>query len=238
MSVSIKQLFSNKIFLRIKALHNKTHPLLRFAVYAFLLFVVWTIFYKFFRYGDQINKYYNILVFHSTNAWLYTSQFVLSVMGFESVVSVPEKAIKLIGDEGNLLSWVILERGCLGRNLIGIFAGFIIAFPGKIVSKLWYIPIGLVVFYLLNTVRIVALVLVLHYNPERAKDPDFFHFHHDGFNYVMYGFIFILWVIWVRKYSSVATTKTKEKSQQQPESSKKQLPDDKPETEPAPENQG
>lgn len=94
---------------------------------------------------------------------------------------------------------VIVGAPCDGLVLYALFAGFIVAFPGPARPKLWFIPVGVLVLYLLNIVRVGALALNHHY-AHRSVDFN----HHYTFSFVVYGFICLLWMQWVRRYGMPA----------------------------------
>ena len=60
--------------------------------------------------------------------------------------------------------------------------------------KLWYIPAGWVVCYVVNILRIFAIALLIEHHPE------WFHVLHDYlFKYLFYAILFGMWVIFVEK---------------------------------------
>ena len=77
---------------------------------------------------------------------------------------------------------------CLAINLFFVFMVFIIAYPGKLKTKLWYIPFGIVVIFILNSMRMAALTLIVAKNPHLMD-----LFHHFIFQGLIYVFIFLMW---------------------------------------------
>ena len=60
--------------------------------------------------------------------------------------------------------------------------------------KLWYIPVGWVLCYAFNILRIFLISLFIEYHP------DWFPVLHDYiFKYMFYGMMFLLWVVFVEK---------------------------------------
>ncbi|WP_223649439.1 exosortase X [Hymenobacter psoromatis] len=94
---------------------------------------------------------------------------------------------------------VYVGAPCDGLVLYALFAGFIIAFPGPTRPKLWFVPMGIAALYLLNIGRVAALALNHHY-AHRSVDFN----HHYTFSFVVYAFICLLWMLWVRQYGSPA----------------------------------
>jgi exosortase family protein XrtF len=87
---------------------------------------------------------------------------------------------------------VSVFEGCNGVNIAILFLSFIVAFGGPAKKMAWFIPAGLVFIHLANIFRIAVLAVIAGTH-ERA----FYFFHKFGFTGVIYGAIFLLWVIWV-----------------------------------------
>lgn len=87
---------------------------------------------------------------------------------------------------------VSVFEGCNGVNIAILFLSFIVAFGGPAIKMAWFIPAGLVFIHLANIFRIGVLAAIAGGN-EKA----FYFFHKFGFTGVIYGAIFLLWVIWV-----------------------------------------
>ena len=105
----------------------------------------------------------------------------------EETVMIDNEPVVLVADE------------CNGLELFVLYAGFIICFPGKIKFKLIFIPIGILLIYFVNVIR--EIVLALNYKFFRES----FEFNHK-YTYVLivYIFVFILWRIWIKRYSIIA----------------------------------
>lgn len=99
--------------------------------------------------------------------------------------------------EGKYLARII--EGCNAISVIILFIAFIVAFSGKLKPTLVYILGGSLLIYGLNIFRIVFLtVLVYHF-------PAYEHLLHGVlFPLVIYGIVFVLWLIWVNKFSGYA----------------------------------
>lgn len=86
---------------------------------------------------------------------------------------------------------------CNALVLFALFAGFIISFAGRWIHKLWFIPAGMLAIWLVNIGRVTALTLIqIHYPPA-------LHFNHKyTFTLLVYGFIFGLWMLWVKIFAT------------------------------------
>ena len=86
---------------------------------------------------------------------------------------------------------IILVDGCTGISAIGLFIGFVIAYPGKWIPRMAFIFIGVGVIYLVNIIRICFLAVT------QVTNPAIFDFTHDySTTAIFYIVIFGLWVIW------------------------------------------
>jgi len=116
--------------------------------------------------------------------------FVLQTLGFDASVSTEHAHLLLVN--GNPA--VVVGPPCNGLVLYALFGGFVVAFPGPWLRKLWYIPAGIAGIWMLNVLRVVALALNHEYAPGSL---DFNH--HYTFTFVVYAFIFGLWMLWAKK---------------------------------------
>ena len=184
-SISVK-------YQKVVSSYTNSKPVVRFIVRGVMLYALWAVFYKIFRYSFMVNSIYEYVTLYFTNSLLYSSQFMLNLFGFESEVIIEQKVLILSGTNG-----ILLNRGCLGRNLMGLFVGFLIAYPGSVKTKFWYIPLGIVLIFFINIMRISGLSLSMLYFPKGYM----IYNHHDIFKYAVYFLIFIMWTIWINKFS-------------------------------------
>jgi exosortase family protein XrtF len=97
---------------------------------------------------------------------------------------------RVIGISG--VPGIEIVDGCNGIAAIGLFLGFIYAYPGAWLPRIFFSIFGITVIYLINVVRIVTLAWVQLYWPQG------FNFMHDySTAAIFYIIIFILWMIWV-----------------------------------------
>jgi len=112
--------------------------------------------------------------------------------------------IRTIGIDGTHGLWI--GDPCNGLTLFALFTGFIIAYPGPLKKKLWFIPVGIIAIHFINIIRIVALSLIVYYFP----DPEVLDFNHTyTFTLLVYGFVFSLWYVWAGKLSGIDSMKSK-----------------------------
>jgi len=97
---------------------------------------------------------------------------------------------RVIGLEG--YRGLYVENGCNGLSTLGLFLGFILAYPGTNRQRAWFIPAGIGVIVVINILRIVVLAGV------QAQFPAFFDTIHAYAVAPFYLVVFGLWVLWAR----------------------------------------
>jgi exosortase family protein XrtF len=86
---------------------------------------------------------------------------------------------------------IYLVDGCSGIAAIGLFVGFVIAYPGEWMARIAFITFGIGIIYLINIVRIVVLAIT------QVSWPGMFDITHDySTTAIFYLAIFVLWMIW------------------------------------------
>lgn len=171
-------------------IHPKMKAVAQFVATAFSIYIAWYVFHDFYLVPrtDFIEK----LIHLETSQSAYILQKLPLSYTFSShgsVITCNGKNTLRVGAE------------CNGLVLFALFAGFLLAYPGNWKTKTWFIPLGIICIYALNIVRIIVLTINFKY----FKSSFAFN-HHVTFTYLIYAFIFLLWMVWVNKFS-----KTKEK---------------------------
>lgn len=90
-------------------------------------------------------------------------------------------------------------EGCNAISVIILFISFVVSFSGKLKSTLLFILSGSIFVYILNVIRIALLCLALYWFPAQQS-----FLHEIVFPLFIYGVVFILWVVWVNKFSLYA----------------------------------
>ena len=108
-----------------------------------------------------------------------------------------EPSVKLFY-KGKYISRII--EGCNALSVIILFISFVIAFTGKFKKTILFIMFGSIIIHILNIGRIALLCVALYHFPQYEH-----LLHGVVFPLVIYGVVFLLWVIWVNKYSLYAT---------------------------------
>lgn len=109
---------------------------------------------------------------------------VLQALGFKAFVM--DRVVGIGWQAG-----IEIVNGCNGIAAIGLFWGFVIAYPGKWADRIAFMIFGMGIIYLVNVFRIIVLVLTQKYWNQ------FFDITHDySTTTIFYLVIFLLWVIW------------------------------------------
>ncbi|WP_445453922.1 exosortase family protein XrtF [Flavobacterium sp. 25HG05S-40] len=112
-----------------------------------------------------------------------------------------EPSVKLIY-KGKYISRII--EGCNAISVIILFISFVIAFTGKFKNTIVFILFGTILIHILNIGRIALLCVGLY------SFPNLEHLLHGViFPLIIYGIVFLLWIVWVNKYSLYATKTVK-----------------------------
>ncbi|RZJ29873.1 MAG: exosortase family protein XrtF [Flavobacterium sp.] len=90
-------------------------------------------------------------------------------------------------------------EGCNAVSVMILFAAFVVAFSGKLKHTIWFIIFGCAVIHILNVARIALLCSAIYHFPDYEN-----LLHGVLFPLFIYSVVFLLWVIWVNKFSSYA----------------------------------
>lgn len=132
-----------------------------------------------------------------------SAEFLVNILGFRTYKDLNDRDLQVIGIDGSTGVWV--GSNCNAITLFGLFAVFIIAYPGHQKSKLWFIPAGILAIHILNIFRVIALMFI---NYRASEYLDFNHTY--TFTFIVYAFIFLLWMIWINKFSHRGQTNQNE----------------------------
>lgn len=168
-------------------------PFLLFLASFFGSYIVLTFLYQVFLNGFGENEIDTITRFVSGNTENVLSWFYESVR-FEELSYEPSFVVNLFGQ-----SVIRIVEGCNGISVIILFVSFIVAFSGSLKNTLLFIFGGSLIIYVLNVLRIAVLTVLLY------SFPEYIHLLHGVlFPLIIYGVVFVLWIIWVNKFSGYA----------------------------------
>jgi exosortase family protein XrtF len=123
------------------------------------------------------------------------SEMVVQALGYEAAIrsGYPEATMHLMVND-KFVARII--EGCNAVSIIILFVSFMLAFLGRLKTTLIFTFAGAVVIYVTNILRIALMSIGIFEYPQHA------HFLHSiAFPLVIYGTVFILWVLWIRIYT-------------------------------------
>ncbi len=135
---------------------------------------------------------------HITQIVANQSKTTLSIFDDNSYImpNLKEASVKLYYHD----KWVArIIEGCNAVSVIILFISFIIAFSGRLKHTLVFISIGVLIVHFFNVLRIALLCMAIFHFPKYENV-----LHSVIFPLFIYGIVFLLWVIWVNKFSTYA----------------------------------
>lgn len=174
-------------------------PFLLFLAKFFVVYLILTIAYQ--SYLSQFDeKKYEVDGF--TKLVANQSEYLINLFDSSTYImpNLKEASVKIFFHK----KWVgrIIE-GCNALSVIILFISFIIAFTGKFKKTIVFILLGSIIIHFFNVTRIALLCAALYYYPEYQEV-----LHGVVFPLFIYGIVFLLWVIWVNKFSFYAKKNT------------------------------
>ena len=136
-----------------------------------------------------------------TKTVAYQTHELAKFLGYNTYTGQHESELSMKFFVGEVHASNIVE-GCNSISIIILFLTFIIAFSGSLKATIIFGTIGTLIIYLVNIFRILVLSMLMF------KYPDYQYFLHSLlFPGIIYGTTFILWIIWVNKFSNLKKTK-------------------------------
>lgn len=127
-----------------------------------------------------------------TNLVAKQSSAVIEGFGYSAqVLPNPNQPSMKLFVEGVFLARIV--EGCNALSIIILFVSFIIAFAERFKKTVLYIFAGIVIIYAVNILRIAILAIALYEYPAYEHT-----LHGVVFPGIIYGIVFLLWLIWVR----------------------------------------
>lgn len=180
---------------RLKSIWSANRPLIRFLAAAFSLLLAWVLATAYFP--NAIHEMHYAII--KPQADICAS--LLRLTGYEI-----DQDYMVNGCEARLVfagyGPICFGTGCSGLELFILFFGFIMLMRGRLLDKLWFIPAGFLLILVLNILRVYALSIIFY------RWPQYLNFNHKyTFVIIVYGAIFGLWVLWIKRYADKTNTK-------------------------------
>lgn len=149
-------------------------------------------------------KYYNAYIAHNFDyiqglktALIKPAVWIIKLFGFYAIHN--EMDVLVVNGP-----YLRINYSCLGLGVMSFLTAFVLAFPAPWKSTFKMLVIGLITIYILNVCRIAGLGLLFGFFQSQRN---YFEYHHEIFNVIVYIIIFIMLYIWIRR-----NTKTSKKS--------------------------
>lgn len=186
--------------LPLKSYYIKYKPFLSFVAKFFLIYILLSFIYG--LYLDQFDK----ATFEPDGITTLVSDQTRELLNFFGVdaTTAPHEleASHKFMVNGKFVARIV--EGCNAVSVMILFVAFVVAFKGKLKHTLLFILIGILIIHILNIIRIALLAQALYHYPQYQE-----FLHGTIFPLVIYGVVFILWVIWVNKFSVYARSTKK-----------------------------
>ncbi|KAF2327073.1 exosortase family protein XrtF [Flavobacterium nitrogenifigens] len=168
-------------------------PFLIFISIFFLTYIVLMSFYKLYLDSYQAEDLDAITMISGKN-----SEQLLKLFNYDVII---QKSSQNPWQEIILNGMFIarITEGCNAVSVMILFVAFVAAFSGNLKKTLLFIMFGVVSIYILNVIRISLLIVLVYHFPQYS------HFLHGTlFPLMIYGYVFILWIFWINRFSKYA----------------------------------
>lgn len=168
-------------------------PFLIFINIFFLTYIVLTLLYKFYLNSYQAEDLDAITMVSGRN-----SEQLLRLLNYDAIIQKSsENPWQEIILNGRFIARIV--EGCNAVSVMILFVSFVAAFSGNLKKTLLFIFFGLISIYILNVIRISLLIVLIY------QFPQYSHFLHGTFFPLMiYGYVFVLWIFWINRFSKYA----------------------------------
>jgi exosortase family protein XrtF len=160
----------------------------------------------FYHYLYKIDGFLNLevdLLTSFSSLLSYQSNTLLSFFKFKTTTEVQGDMVitKILDYPYSHGVWI--GEPCNGIKVFGLFTIFIISFKGKVIDKLWFIPIGILILHCINVIRVAILTYI------SATNPYILDFNHNiTFQLIVYVSMLGLWYWWIIQFSKINEAKT------------------------------
>ncbi|MDP5199237.1 exosortase family protein XrtF [Flavobacterium sp. DG2-3] len=168
-------------------------PFLIFVSIFFLTYIVLTLLYKFYLNSYQVEDLDGVTMLSGRN-----SEQLLKLFNYDVIIQKnsqnPWQDIIL---NGRYIARI--TEGCNAVSVMILFVSFVAAFSGNLKKTLLFIFLGLISIYVLNVIRISLLIVLVYNFPQYTR-----FLHGTFFPLMIYGYVFVLWIFWINRFSKYA----------------------------------
>ena len=181
---------------------NLKKPELNFLFLFIPLILLWFFFY---HYLYKIDNYFNLeidLLTSFSTLLSYQSNSLLSFFKLRTTTEIHGDMVitKILDYPYSHGVWI--GEPCNGIKVFGLFTIFIVAFKGRLLNKLWFIPLGIIILHFINVIRVAILTYI------SATKPYILDFNHNiTFQLIVYLSMLGLWYWWIIQFSKINEAK-------------------------------
>ena len=167
------------------------------------LILLWFFLYHYlYKIDDFLNLEIDLLTYFSS-LLSFQSNTLLSFFKFKTTIEVHGDMVitKILDYPYSHGVWI--GEPCNGIKVFGLFTIFIFSFKGKVLNKLWFIPLGILILHCINVIRVAILTYI------SATNPYILDFNHNiTFQLIVYVSMLGLWYWWIIQFSKINEAKT------------------------------
>lgn len=172
---------------------KKNKAVIKFLGIFFGTYIILSLFYQLYLDKASSPTYYPEPITHIV---ALHSEILINLFGYETkMIPSIEDPSMLLGLNGTYLVRVV--EGCNAMSVIILFLSFVLAFKKDWKSTLLFIFAGSVLIYAFNILRIALLTIGIYEIPQHKE-----LMHGTLFPLFIYGFVFLLWILWIRNYKT------------------------------------
>ena len=172
-----------------KTLFIKYKEVIRFVLFFIGTYLLLSFLYSIYLQTSKNSEYYPDFI---TNLVAKQSSFVINSFGYEAQVLAKETEPIMDLYVNNTYVARIIE-GCNSISIVILFVSFIISFSQKFKKTALFLIAGITLIYAVNIIRIAILAIALYKYPQYEGG-----LHGVVFPGIIYGMVFLLWMIWVK----------------------------------------
>lgn len=171
---------------------QKYRLVIKFIITFLLVYGIGSGIYKFYLDFSDGSQFYPDYL---TNLVAKQSSAIINSFGYPTEIEPHklEPSMKLIVNN-KFVARVV--EGCNSVSVIILFVSFVLAFAGSFKATFFYVLAGSSLIYAVNLIRIAILSIGLYKYPWRSE-----LLHTVIFPLIIYGLVFLLWMVWVHYYS-------------------------------------
>ncbi len=171
-------------------------PIVKFLAVGFVIYLSWLALYEWWIHPmEWVDK-------GVINNTISISCKILGWFGYVTEIS-SDRMMRIQGTPG-----LFIGDSCNGISLFALYSIFIIAFPGRTMYKIIFIPAGILIIHLLNVIRVITLSIIETYSYSWTE------FNHTyTFTLIIYACIFLMWILWINKFSGLRMKKADSNNQ-------------------------